>query len=337
MNKEPIFRLQELKVWFPITKGIRKKVVGHVKAIDGISIDIHRGETLGIVGESGCGKSTLGKALMLMNPPTDGAVFFNENGDEKNISQMTKQEIKNYRRHVQMVFQDPYSAMNPMKNIYTALEEPLLIHGIRDRAERERIMLDVLHLVNIPSEYLFKYPHEFSGGQRQRICIARALEISPEVLICDEIVSALDVSIQAQVLNLMKEIQEKKKLTYVFIAHDLSVVQYMSTRIAVMYLGKIVELAPAQNLHLDAKHPYTLSLLSAVPIPELDKKGKRIVLKGEVPSPINKPAGCPFHERCPHCMDICKTKDPSLIHPQQTDNNHYVACHLYNKGVETNG
>lgn len=329
MGKENIFEAKNLKVWFPIKRGILKRVTGYVKAVDGVSLNIRKGETLGIVGESGCGKSTLGKALMLLEKPTGGQVYFGSGEESKDIVKFNKKEVFDFRKKVQMVFQDPYAALNPMKKIYKALEEPLLIHRIKGKEERDRIMSETLKLVNIPIEYIFKYPHEFSGGQRQRICIARALEVNPEVLVLDEAVSALDVSIQAQVLNILKKIQRERDLTYIFIAHDLAVVQYMSDRIAVMYLGKIVELADSVELYDNALHPYTQSLLSAIPMPVLDKKKKRIILKGDVPSPINKPAGCAFHERCIYCKEICKKVEPLLTKTGNTE--HYVACHLYNE------
>ena len=289
MEDNNIFRLEHVKVWFPVTDGFFKKTVGHVKAVDDVSINVRRNETLGIVGESGCGKTTLGKAMMLLEKPTGGNVYFNDEGTERDITTFTKEETFQFRKKVQMIFQDPYSALNPMKKIYTEMEEPLLIHGYKDKAEREAIMEEALKLVNIPVDYLFKYPHEFSGGQRQRVCIARAMEINPRVLVCDEAVSALDVSIQAQVLNLMKDIQKERDLTYVFIAHDLSVVQYMSDRILVMYLGKAVEMADSRELYDNTLHPYTVSLLSAIPVPVIDREKSRIILKGDVPSPINKP------------------------------------------------
>lgn len=238
-KKEVIFKIKNLKTWFPITKGFMKKVVGNVKAVDDVSIEVYKGETLGIVGESGCGKSTFGKTVMMLEKPTGGEVLFNYNGEYKDITKFNKDEMFEFRKKVQMVFQDPYSALNPQKKIYTSFEEPLKTHGVDSVEEREKIMNRVLKMVNIQPDYLMRFPHEFSGGQRQRLCIARALEVTPEVLICDEPVSALDVSIQAQVLNLMKEIQKELNLTYLFIAHDLSVVQYMSDRIMVMYLERL--------------------------------------------------------------------------------------------------
>ena len=331
-ERETIFKICDLRMWFPIKKGIMKKTVGNVKAVDQVSLDVYKGETLGIVGESGCGKSTLGKTIMMLEHPTDGQVLFNYDGEFKDITKFNKEELFQFRKKVQMVFQDPYSALNPLKKIYTSFEDPLKVHGINSKEEREKIMQEVLEMVNIRPDYLLRYPHEFSGGQRQRLCIARALEVRPEVLICDEPVSALDVSIQAQVLNLMKQIQRNMNLTYLFIAHDLSVVQYMSDRIVVMYLGKIVEIADSRELYSNTLHPYTQALMSAIPVPSIHHEKKRIVLQGEVPSPINKPTGCAFHPRCPHCMEICKNVDPALMHYK--DGEHMVACHLYGKQEE---
>ena len=328
-NKEIIFKVNDLKTWFPIKKGALKKTVGHVKAVDGVTLEVYRGETLGIVGESGCGKSTFGKTVMMLEQPISGEVLFNYKGEFKDITKFNKDEMFDFRKKVQMVFQDPYSALNPQKKIYTSFEEPMIVHGIKSKEEREERMQKVLSMVNIQPDYLMRYPHEFSGGQRQRLCIARALEVMPEVLICDEPVSALDVSIQAQVLNLMKDIQKELNLTYMFIAHDLSVVQYMSDRIVVMYLGKIVEVADSKALYDDPLHPYTKALLSAIPIPDIHKKKKRLILEGEVPSPINKPEGCPFHTRCPRRMDICTKVCPTLSN--HGNDGHQVACHLYNK------
>ena len=317
-KKEVIFRVEGLKTWFPITKGAFKKVVGHVKAVDDVSLEVYKGETLGIVGESGCGKSTMGKTLMMLEKATGGKVLFNYDGEFKDITKFNKKEMFEFRKKVQMVFQDPYSALNPQKKIYTSFEEPLKVHGMTDEAEREATMEKVLKMVNIQPDYLMRYPHEFSGGQRQRLCIARALEVMPEVLICDEPVSALDVSIQAQVLNLMKDIQK-----------ELGVVQYMSDRIVVMYLGKIVEIADSRALYDEPLHPYTKALLSAIPVPDIHNTKKRQVLEGEVPSPIHKPSGCAFHNRCPNCMEICKTVDPAIVH--HGAEGHMVACHLYNQ------
>lgn len=325
-EREVLFKIKDLQQWFPIKKGMLKKTVGHVKAVDGISLEIYKGETLGIVGESGCGKSTFGKSIMMLERPTGGEVLFNFDGEFKDITKFSSKDMLEFRKRVQMVFQDPYSALNPQKKIYTAFEEPLKVHGINTKEEREKIMAEVLRMVNIQPDYLLRYPHEFSGGQRQRLCIARALEVHPQVLICDEPVSALDVSIQAQVLNLMKDIQKEMNLTYLFIAHDLSVVQYMSDRIVVMYLGKIVEIADKHGLYEQPLHPYTKALLSAIPVPKIGGKQKRQVLQGEVPSPIRKPTGCAFHPRCPNCMEICRQEDPQLI---QRPDGHCVACHLY--------
>ena len=327
-EKELIFKVRDLQQWFPIKKGMFKRTVGHVKAVDNVSLDVYKGETLGIVGESGCGKSTLGKTMMMLQKPTGGSVEYNYgNGNFRDITKFNGKEMLDFRKQVQMVFQDSYFALNPLKKIYTSFEEPLKVHGIHSKAEREQTMDSVLKMVNIQPDYLLRFPHEFSGGQRQRLCIARALEVNPRVLICDEPVSALDVSIQAQVLNLMKEIQKELNLTYLFIAHDLSVVQYMSDRIVVMYLGKIVEIAGKRSLYDKPMHPYTQALLSAIPVPVIHQEKKRQVLQGEVPSPINKPPGCAFHTRCLHCMDICKQEEPQLS-PDKIDPEHLCGAEI---------
>ena len=327
---KPIFEIKNLCTWFPVKKGVFKKVIGHIKAVDDVSFQIYEGETLGIVGESGCGKSTLARSLMMLEKITSGQILFSNHGEYKDITKFNKKEIFDFRKKVQMVFQDPYSALNPQKKLYTAFEEPLKVHGIKNRYEREKIIKKALKMVNIQPDYLMRYPHEFSGGQRQRLCIARALAVSPKVLICDEPVSALDVSIQAQVLNLMKQIQNDMNLTYIFIAHDLSVVQYMSDRIIVMYLGQIVEIADSKGLYENPLHPYTKALISSIPTLDIHNRKKRQILKGEVPSLINKTIGCPFHNRCPNCMEICKNVKPNLI-KYRNDEYRSVACHLYSK------
>ena len=305
-NNEIVFEINNLQTYFPIYEGfILKKKVADVKAVDNVSFTVKRGETLGIVGESGCGKTTLGKSMMMLQKPTGGEAKFNMDGQ----------------------MQDPYSSLNPMKTIYSAYDEPLKAHGYSSKEEREQIMIEKFKTVNLQSDYIYRYPHEFSGGQRQRICIARALCVQPEVVVLDEPVSALDVSIQAQVLNLMQDIQKQFNLTYVFIAHDLSVVEYISDRIVVMYLGNIVEISKAEGLYKNPLHPYTKALLSAIPIPVVGEKKDRIVLEGDVPSPINKPTGCPFHTRCKEAIDICSSVVPTI---KDIDEDHKVACHLYN-------
>ena len=324
-DREVILKVENLRTWFPVKKGTFKKVVDHVKAVDDVSLEIYKGETLGIVGESGCGKSTFGKSIMRLEQITDGKVIFNYDGQFKDVAQFDKKEMFEFRKKVQMVFQDPYSALNPQKTIYTSFEEPLKTHGYTSVEEREAIMQRVLKLVNIPTDYLMRYPHEFSGGQRQRLCIARALEVMPEVLICDEPVSALDVSIQAQVINMFEELQEKLGVAYLFIAHDLLVVHHISDRIAVMYLGRIVEIADSNELNDNPMHPYTQSLLSAVPYPDpkMAKERQRIVLEGDVPSPLHMPSGCAFRTRCRYATEKCAQECPSLT---DRGNGHQVAC-----------
>lgn len=329
-SEEMIFSIKNLKTHYPVLGGFFRKQIGTVKAVDDVTIDVRRGETLGIVGESGCGKSTLAKTMMLLEKPTEGKMLYDFNGEQKDVTKLNAGDVFDFRSRVQMVFQDPYSSLNPSKRIIESFDEPLRVHGYKNPAERKQRIIESLRMVNLSEDYLYRFPHEFSGGQRQRISIARALCINPELIICDEPVSALDVSIQAQVLNLMKEIQKELNLTYVFIAHDLSVVQYMSDRVVVMYLGKIVEISEASNLHVNPLHPYTEALLSAVPVPVVNEgKSKRISLTGDVPSPINRPSGCPFSNRCPKRMDICTQVEPQLHSYGEED--HQVACHLYTK------
>lgn len=326
-RQEHLLEVNHLKKYFPVTKGAFKRVVGRVHAVDDVSFYVDSGETLGIVGESGCGKTSLGKCVVRLYPPTSGQMLLRgEDGEQQDLEKLNRKESFAARRRIQMVFQDPYASMNPMKSIWTSFDEPLRIHGFGDRQKRLEIACRMMEAVNLQPEYLFRYPHEFSGGQRQRICIARALALDPKIIVCDEPVSALDVSIQAQIMNLMRRLQKEFGLTYIFIAHDLSVVEYMSSRIAVMYLGKIVETAPARNFSTQCLHPYAQALMSAVPVPKLDVKKEEIVLTGDVPSPIRPPQGCRFHPRCPYCMERCRREEPEL-RPVQGDREHQVACH----------
>lgn len=329
MPDDVLMRLVGVKKYFPVTKGAFKKVIGNVKAVDDVSLDIVKGQTLGIVGESGCGKTTLGKGIMRLYTPTSGQMLLRgEDGVVRDLLTLPKEESFRTRRRIQMIFQDPYASFDPMKNIYTAFDEPMAIHHLGNKAERKEQIAEILKTVNLQPEYMYRYPHEFSGGQRQRICIARALAMKPEMIVCDEPVSALDVSIQAQIMNLMKKLQKEMGLTYVFIAHDLSVVQYMSDRVAVMYLGKVVETADSESLYNKQAHPYTQALLSAVPIPKVGAKKDAILLEGDVPSPLNPPTGCRFHPRCRFCTEKCKQVEPQLL-PLKSNPGHKVACHLY--------
>ena len=328
MRNENLLEIQNLCQYFPVTRGIFKRKIGDVKAVDNVTLRVRRGETLGIVGESGCGKTTMGRCIVRLNKPTDGHIFFqSQDGEKKDIFKLSKQENFQLRKKIQIVFQDPYASLNPTKNIFSAFDEPLKLHGVSSREERYAIASKMMEAVNLSPQYLERYPHEFSGGQRQRICIAKALAMNPELIVCDEPVSALDVSIQAQIMNLMRALQKEYNLTYLFIAHDLSVVKYMSDRIAVMYLGKIVELADSTEIVEHCEHPYTRALMSAVPIPKLGAKKAQILLTGDVPSPLNPPSGCRFHPRCSQCMEICRQKEPELREMPDKPG-HYCACHL---------
>lgn len=318
---ELLLEVNGLKKYFPITGGLLGSKKGEVKAVDDVSFYVKKGETLGIVGESGCGKSTTGRLLMRLIEASDGKIIF----EDKEITSMSKSELRKTRRDIQMVFQDPYASLNPRHSIEQILEEPLIVHGIGSKAERKKQVREMLEVVGLSSYHAKRYPHQFSGGQRQRIGIAKALMTKPKLIIADEPVSALDVSIQAQVLNLMKDIQTEFQLTYIFIAHDLGVVRHISDRVGVMYLGRLIELADSEELYENPKHPYTKALLSAVPIPDPDIKRETILIEGELPSPANPPTGCAFHTRCPQVMDVCKSARPV----EHNLDGHLVACHLY--------
>ncbi|WP_342526122.1 dipeptide ABC transporter ATP-binding protein [Chryseomicrobium sp. FSL W7-1435] len=319
---EPLLKVEGLKKYFPVKNGLFGKTTGQVKAVDDVSFYVNEGETLGIVGESGCGKSTTGRMLMRLLEPTEGKVTFN--GQE--LTKLSPQEMRKARREIQMVFQDPYASLNPRHTVEKILMEPLIVHNIGDTQSRKKMVREFLEIVGLSSYHAKRYPHQFSGGQRQRIGIARALMTNPKLIIADEPVSALDVSIQAQVLNLMQKLQRELKLTYIFIAHDLGVVRHISDRVGVMYLGKMVELASSENLYAEPLHPYTKALLSAVPVPDPHFTREEILLDGDIPSPSNPPSGCTFHTRCPFAMDRCKQDVPQL---EEIKPGHYVSCHLY--------
>ncbi|MGI6149247.1 MAG: ABC transporter ATP-binding protein, partial [Limnochordia bacterium] len=317
-----LLEVKNLVKHFPITKGIIfSRQVGAVQAVDGVSFSVRRGETLGLVGESGCGKTTTGRVILRLIEPTSGEVWF----EGKNVPALPKDELRELRKDMQIIFQDPYASLNPRMTVGDIIGEPLHIHKLARGKEREKRVKELLDIVGLSEFHARRFPHEFSGGQRQRIGIARALAVNPKLIVCDEPVSALDVSIQAQVINLLQDLQEEFGLTYLFIAHDLSVVKHISDRVAVMYLGKIVELAGKDQLYKNPKHPYTQALLSAIPVADPTVKRQRIILKGDVPSPINPPSGCRFHTRCPYAMDICREKEPAFV---DTGDGHFAACHL---------
>lgn len=328
-QNDKLLIVENLTMEYQSPRRLFEKAKPSVKAVNSVSFEVRAGETFGIVGESGCGKTTLGKCVVRLLKPSEGRLFFNDNGEMKDLLSLKSRESFELRKKLQIVFQNPYASLNPMHTILEAFDEPMRVHGIGagDKEKRKELIAHALEMVNLQPEYMYRYPHEFSGGQRQRICVAKALVLEPKLIVCDEPVSALDVSIQAQLLNLMRKLQKELGVTFLFIAHDLSVVQYMSDRIAVMYLGNIVELADADELYHNIKHPYTQALLSAVPIPVYNAKKKRIILEGDVPSPMNPPSGCPFHPRCSKCMNICKEMKPELR--ELGTGGHYVACHLY--------
>ncbi|WP_019909747.1 ABC transporter ATP-binding protein [Paenibacillus sp. HW567] len=317
-----ILEVRNLKKHYPIRKGFFAKQVGAVKAVDGITLSVEKGETLAVVGESGCGKSTTGRAILRLIEPTDGEILF----DGTNVRSLNTEQLRRFRTDMQMVFQDPYASLDPRWTVQRILEEPLRTHEAAKNSELKSRVEQLMEVVGLSPYQAHRFPHEFSGGQRQRIGIARALALNPKFIVCDEPVSALDVSIQAQVLNLMQDLQEQYGLTYMFISHDLSVVKFISDRVAVMYLGRIVELAPTKELFAKPLHPYTQALMSAVPVPNPGLKKSRIVLTGDVPNPETPPTGCAFHPRCPFAMDKCRKDEPVL---REQDSGHQVSCHLY--------
>ena len=328
-ERKPIITVKGLKTHFPV-KGTKKVV----RAVDGVDLVIYEGETVGVVGESGCGKTTLGKTILQLIRPTGGEVIYEFEDGPADLCKMNYRQLDKARREMQIVFQDPQSSLNPSFTVYQSMSDPLKKFGLKTKAERRQRVGDLLEEVNMQREYMDRYPSEFSGGQRQRIGIARALSIDPKVVVCDEAVSALDVSIQAQVLNLMNDLKRERGLTYFFISHDMSVIEYISDRIVVMYLGKVMEISDAEALYKKPVHPYTQALLSAIPVADIDHQKERILLEGDVPSPINVPSGCRFHTRCQHCQQICKEKEPELKTYIEDGKEHMVACHFSDKAFE---
>jgi len=322
-NNDVLLKVEDLKMHFPIFRGVFQRQVGAVHAVDGVSFDVKRGETLGLVGESGCGKSTTGRTILQLYKPTAGSVHF----DGVDLVNLKGEEMRKTRRKIQMIFQDPYASLNPRMTVSDIVGEPLMVHSVATGKEIQERVEHLLELVNLNPSFASRYPHEFSGGQRQRIGVARALALQPSFIICDEPISALDVSIQAQVVNLLEELQEQFNLTYLFIAHDLSMVRHISKRVAVMYLGVIMELADRDDLYYEPMHPYTQALLSAVPIPDpiADEKRKRVLLEGDVPSPVNPPSGCRFRTRCPIADKVCSESRPDF---REVKPGHFVACHM---------
>ncbi len=317
-----LLQVHNLVKYFPVRGGVLQRVQGWVKAVDDVSFNIRAGETLGLVGESGCGKTTIGRSILRLIEPTSGQMSF----EGQDIVGMNAKELKAMRREMQIIFQDPYSCLDPRSQIGDIIGEALYVHGVKDKSERHQRVMEIMSTVGLAEDHIRRYPHEFSGGQRQRIGIARALVLRPKFIICDEPVSALDVSIQSQVLNLLRQLQREFNLTYLFIAHNLSVVEHISDRVAVMYLGKVVELADRVELYQNPLHPYTKALMSAIPIPDPGLKREQIILEGDVPSPLNPPSGCRFHPRCPFAEEVC-SQEPPLLRSVPGDEGHLVACH----------
>jgi oligopeptide transport system ATP-binding protein len=323
MDDNVLLKVENLVQYFPIRRGVLQRTVGYVHAVDDISFEVHRGETLGLVGESGCGKTTTGRSILQLYKPTSGKIFF----DGLDLVEMKGEKLRVLRKRIQMIFQDPYASLNPRMTVEEIISEPLKIHNVVEKSQIRNRVKELLELVRLNPAYIDRYPHEFSGGQRQRIGVARALALNPDLIVCDEPISALDVSVQAQIVNLLEDLQKYMGLTYLFIAHDLSVVRHISSRIAVMYLGVIMEITDRDELYKNPLHPYTKALLSAVPIPdpEIEEKRKRIILEGDVPSPVNPPSGCRFRTRCPVAEEICAQERPAW---REIKKGHFVACHF---------
>ena len=322
-----LLSVEHLKKYFPMQKGVFRKVVGHVKAVDDVNLFVRKGETLGLVGESGCGKTTTGRCIPRLLDPTAGCILYRKDDEVIDLAKLEKDQLKEMRKEIQIIFQDPVSSLNPRMTIRDIIAEPLIVNGIGTRSEQSERVKDLMAKVHISGDYLNRYPHEFSGGQRQRIGIARSLILGPKLVICDEPVSALDVSVQAQILNLLSDLQDDLHLTYLFIAHDLSVVEYISDRVAVMYLGKVVELAPTDSLYQHPRHPYTEALLRSIPMADPRARRKKTPLEGDVPDPANPPKGCYFHTRCPYVRDLCREITPEL-RPSKIQPDHFDACLL---------
>ena len=320
-----LLKVVDLKKYFPVRGGLFHRVVAHVKAVDGVSFVLRRGRTLGLVGESGCGKSTLGRAVLRLQDPTSGEIWLNG----KNLMDLSADQLKAERRQMQIIFQDPYASLSPRRTVAQSIQEPLDVHRIGTQRERQKQVEELLDVVGLRKQVLSRYPHEFSGGQRQRIGIARALALNPEFIVADEPVSALDVSVQSQVLNLIARLQREHGISFLFISHDLAVIQHVSDDVGVMYLGKLVEFAAARDLYRQPRHPYTIALMSAIPTPDPREKSRRIILGGDVPSPMNPPGGCPFHTRCPDVMAVCRQQVPPRVNVGTDERPHLVDCHLF--------